>query len=929
MIAIERHSPCNDLRGTDRRRQRPISALAACGRLSRIVLHHRLAISSRRLASRLARSVLAIYFTFAGLLAATPAVKAQHGNSPIEVTDLLNLRVLENVLLSPDGRQVLYSVRSIQNQESTNGAGGADYEYLSHLHVVDAVRPGTPRQLTRGDLSARDAAWHPDGDRLAFVRDVDGTPQVFILPLLGGEAYQVTTLESGASAPRWSPDGSRLLFASDLTARQIQHRINRGPDWPPERPGRQLDDTSGVDADPDGTIRQIRKWLTENEEKGNPRVFHRLNFQGETDLEREPTFRHWFVVETDSEQAIPVMVSSGFYHFAGGEWHSDGERIILSGKMSSDAHPDRVLESDLYMGLADGSGLSPLLTMEGYSLSSPAVSPDGRSIAFLARRTDDIGYAQMEIGVYELDEAGPPRLLTLDFDRSASAPRWSPEGWYLYFTAASDGGFPLYRVPAFRTPPRAQRVPEDVRSELVAADTTGDAPPADAEGEGEIADTSGTEGAVEWALPDAAAGDAMPEGGRDIAADSIQIDSTLIATMYREPQVERLTSFEKGIRSFDVGSAAVFYVATQVTNPYELYVSYAPFSTDEPLTGHNSAWIADKRLSVPQSYTVKSDSFEIQYWIMKPSFFEEDESYPLLHQIHGGPAAMWGPGEATMWHEFQFFTSRGYGIVYSNPRGSGGYGYEFKRANFRDWGAGPAADVLAVADEAATEAWVDTERQVVTGGSYAGYLTAWIAAHDHRFRAAVAQRGVYDLATFLGEGNAWRLIPGHFGGFPWEAFKDSLRAAPEEDPEENDLPVPAIAADTSASYFPAPPVAVDTSEAARGDNFDPMTVTARGVGRLEPLVGSTRSVADVLRLNSPITYVDSIRTPLLIIHADHDLRTGVIQSEMLYKSLKILERDVEYVRYPGSGHELSRSGDPVQRMDRILRIYEFMERFIE
>ena len=196
---------------------------------------------------------------------------------------------------------------------------------------------------------------------------------------------------------------------------------------------------------------------------------------------------------------------------------------------------------------------------------------------------------------------------------------------------------------------------------------------------------------------------------------------------------------------------------------------------------------------------------------MPPTSQTSRSTYPLLVAIHGGPASMWGPGEATMWHEFQFLASKGYGIVYCNPRGSGGYGRDFKAANYRDWGDGPASDVLAVASEVARRhRWVDSNRQVVTGGSYAGYLTAYIVTQDHRFKAAVAQRGVYDLATFFGEGRAWRLVPNHFGGFPWE-------------------------------------------------------------------------VSSVLTANSPQASVDQIRTPLLIMHADNDLRTGVIQSEYLYK----------------------------------------------
>lgn len=219
---------------------------------------------------------------------------------------------------------------------------------------------------------------------------------------------------------------------------------------------------------------------------------------------------------------------------------------------------------------------------------------------------------------------------------------------------------------------------------------------------------------------------------------------------------------------------------------------------------------------------------------------------------------MWGPGEASMWHEFQFFCSKGYGVVYCNPRGSGGYGKEFLRGNVNDWGAGPTKDVLTALDKTVAEGWADTSKLVVTGGSYAGYLVAWIIGHDHRFKAACSQRGVYDLATFFGEGNAWRLVPNYFGGYPWE-------------PEVN---------------------------------------------------------ATLVR-ESPITYVKNITTPYIIFHGENDRRTGFVQGEMLYRSLKVLGRPVEYVRHPGATHELTRSGDNRQRIDQMLRTYEFFERYLD
>jgi dipeptidyl aminopeptidase/acylaminoacyl peptidase len=311
-----------------------------------------------------------------------------------------------------------------------------------------------------------------------------------------------------------------------------------------------------------------------------------------------------------------------------------------------------------------------------------------------------------------------------------------------------------------------------------------------------------------------------------------------------------------GVHAMATGGGAIVYSVTTPKNPCTLWVSDGG---GDRIAHDLNAWVRGKRLSEPTEHWVsRPDGLRVQYWVMEPTNREPGKRYPLALQIHGGPSAMWGPGESSMWHEFQLLCSWGYGVVFANPRGSGGYGYDFQKANFQDWGAGPMGDVLAAVDQVLFEDWVDQDRLVMTGGSYAGYLTAWIVGHDNRFRAAVAQRGVYDLATFFGEGNAWRLNGWAMGGFPWEP--------------------------------------------------------------------ATRRV---MQRESPFSYVDRIRTPLLIMHGSRDLRTGVSQSEMLYRGLKQLGRDVEYVRYPEAGHDLSRDGDPTMRMDRLNRIIEFFERHIE
>jgi dipeptidyl aminopeptidase/acylaminoacyl peptidase len=319
--------------------------------------------------------------------------------------------------------------------------------------------------------------------------------------------------------------------------------------------------------------------------------------------------------------------------------------------------------------------------------------------------------------------------------------------------------------------------------------------------------------------------------------------------------VEEQGGLPIGVHAFGVGGGRVVYSVTHPSNPCVLRVRDA--RGRDRLVHDLNAWVADRELSMPTGHHItRPDGTAVEYWVMPPTRTVALQRSPLAVEIHGGPIAMWGPGEPTMWLEFQLLCSWGYGVAYANPRGSGGYGYDFGRANYQDWGPGPGGDVLAVVDRVALEDWVDVDRMVVTGGSYGGYLTAWIVANDHRFKAAVAQRGVYDLTTFFGEGNAHQLVEWAMGGFPWNP-----------------------------------------------------------------------RVRAVLQRESPFTYVNRIRTPLLIMHASEDLRTGVSQSEMLYRALKQLEKPVEYVRYPNAGHDLSRTGDPTQRMDRLNRIIEFFERY--
>ncbi|MBI3137151.1 MAG: S9 family peptidase [Sphingobacteriales bacterium] len=699
---------------------------------------------------------------------------AQNGPEPVKVTDMLKIRSIGGVSLNTDGSKAIFTVTSIE----PDGESKTDYKYTSQVWIVPSDGSSAPLQLTTGKENASQPVFSPDGRQVLFVRSVEGKSQLFLLALEGGEAVQLTKFKYGAGNPKWSPDGKQVLFSTAITFKELlkDSLLNPGktaPAWPLEKPGFEktgLPQLTGVKADPDGSLDEIRAYLENNAADKKARVFNKLNYLDETDLNPEMSFTHFFIMDA-KPGARPVNVTKGFYRYNSADFTPDGKQLIISGSMDSLRHPDRVLEGAVFLANTDGSGLRKILGEKDKSFFNPRVSPSGKWLAFQYSNTSFVSIAGLAI----MPLKGTLKDKTdLPFDRNKGNITWTPDEKYIYFSAQSNGGQPLYRM--------------------------------------------------------------------DLAAK----------------KAEQLTDLTSGITSFGLTGNKLVFAKTEVADPFEIYAADETGRNAKQISRFNSEWIAGKQLSFPEKHSFKNEKgMTVEYWVMKPVNYEPGKKYPLLLEIHGGPAAMWGPGESSMWHEYQFFCGKGYGVVYCNPRGSGGYGFDFLRANVNDWGTGPTRDVLSSLDKTVAEGWADTSRLLVTGGSYAGYLVAWIISHDQRFAAACSQRGVYDLATFFGEGNAWRLVPNYFGGYPWE----------------------------------------------------------------------TASKATLER-ESPIQYVQNIKTPYIIFHGDNDRRTGFVQSEMLYKSLKVLGRPVEYVRHPGATHELTRSGNNRQRIDQLLRTWEFFERFI-
>lgn len=158
------------------------------------------------------------------------------------------------------------------------------------------------------------------------------------------------------------------------------------------------------------------------------------------------------------------------------------------------------------------------------------------------------------------------------------------------------------------------------------------------------------------------------------------------------------------------------------------------------------------------------DGLKVQGWLMKPANFDPAKKYPMVLWIHGGPWSMYNVGWSWSW---QNFAANGYAVLWTNPRGSTGYGQEFVNGIQYSYPGKDYDDLMAGVDAAVAKGWIDSENLFVCGGSGGGVLTAWIVGHTNRFRAAVSMRPVIDWHSFVGttDGTGWYR---QFKKYPWE-----------------------------------------------------------------------------------------------------------------------------------------------------------------
>jgi dipeptidyl aminopeptidase/acylaminoacyl peptidase len=280
--------------------------------------------------------------------------------------------------------------------------------------------------------------------------------------------------------------------------------------------------------------------------------------------------------------------------------------------------------------------------------------------------------------------------------------------------------------------------------------------------------------------------DRSPQGliwAHDGSGVYFTVESEGTRNLYFAPlkgEVRRLTAGKQVLTVSDVegdakrGETAVGVMST-AQHPNEVVVF--PLRRPEPrfITDVNGDVLAGKKLgSVEEIRYTSADGFKVQGWVIKPPDFDPARKYPLMLSIHGGPHAMYNTAFNFAWQEH---AANGYVVLYTNPRGSTGYGSAFGNAIKNAYPGKDFDDLMAGVDTVLGRGYVDPKNLFVYGCSGGGVLTAWTVGHTDRFAAAVSQCPVINWLSFVGttDGASWYR---NFAKLPWEDPSEHLRRSP-------------------------------------------------------------------------------------------------------------------------------------------------------
>lgn len=242
-----------------------------------------------------------------------------------------------------------------------------------------------------------------------------------------------------------------------------------------------------------------------------------------------------------------------------------------------------------------------------------------------------------------------------------------------------------------------------------------------------------------WVDEDSVVFTASREGRTGIFKSSI---NGKMQTIFEENRHVYAFSLHREIGTFVAGISSP-------TDPGNFYAISLDGDNVKKRTYANEAYLSALQLQEPHTLHFSAkDGWEIEGWLLYPYPYDQGKKYPLILEVHGGPHAMYG---YSFFHELQVLAGEGYAVLYTNPRGSHGYGQRFVDAVRGDYGGNDYTDLMTAVDETVNRySFIDETRLGVTGGSYGGFMTNWIVSHTNRFKAAVTQRSISNWLSFYG-----------------------------------------------------------------------------------------------------------------------------------------------------------------------------------
>jgi dipeptidyl aminopeptidase/acylaminoacyl peptidase len=383
------------------------------------------------------------------------------------------------------------------------------------------------------------------------------------------------------------------------------------------------------------------------------------------------------------------------------------------------------------------------LTSGAYDDSSPRWSPDGTQIVFVSNRTENADTNQ-NTDLFLISAAGGELKKLTTNPGPDSSPKWSPNGKWIAYLRGLHPEFIYYDI-----------------TELALISATG----------GEtLALTQKLDRNIlrPKFSPDSKSIYFLLEDQTTMHLSNISIDGKKLDTSL---------SNEKVLSAFDVCENGIAYIASRSDFPAEVF-ALSKKGTQQ-VSHINTKAFADVEFGQMEPIRFKSkDGTPIDGFVIKPPHFDPSKKYPLVTWIHGGPSEQYQPDfDSYMIFRAQLLASNGYVVPLINYRGGTGYGLDFAKSIFADWGNKEVDDVLAGVDHVISQGYVDADRTGVGGWSYGGILTDAIITKTDRFKAAISGAGIANILAGYGTDEYQWYYETEIG-FPWEKTDLWLKLSP-------------------------------------------------------------------------------------------------------------------------------------------------------